>query len=182
VTGRYPTLEFEQSLAAVKKAMVRERRVASDSEFAEVRAAWEFWNRSAEWDARHPSGWHVGTRPPEWNDVEAELLTIPREAQEAEWLELQVAEAKQRQANERRRGPEREPLPVLDVTEAVRLKVTKDATYEEIEAATGLSPRKVSYIMKALRHRPVPDLSWDGSLRLGPETRNTSEGLILPAR
>ena len=77
---------------------------------------------------------------------------------------------------------EREPLPFLKVEQAVRRRVLKQESWGEIEDAIGLSHRKVGYIRSALRYQ---DLGWDldeDRISLGPLTRNTPAGLILPRR
>ena len=163
-------------------------RGASDDEAREledaVEAEWQAANRRA-LDLRDAGiTAFVASR----QSIRKRLIAERREDQEARIRDLQERKLRSEfgeaapQTSRSERGPERDPLPVLDVTEAVRMKVTEDATYEEIEAATGLSTRKVGYIVKALNHRPVADLAWDGSLVLGPETRNTAVGLILPVR
>jgi hypothetical protein len=76
----------------------------------------------------------------------------------------------------------RDPLPTLATTEAVRLRVVQDESWPRIEESLELSHRKVDYVRLALKHG---DLGWDldrGCITLGPETRNTPAGLVLPAR
>jgi hypothetical protein len=76
----------------------------------------------------------------------------------------------------------RDPLPTRATTEAVRLRVIEKESWPKIEESLVLSHRKVDYVRKALKHG---DLGWDldrDCLTLGPETRNTPAGLVLPAR
>lgn len=79
--------------------------------------------------------------------------------------------------------PRREPLPLRQVEEVVRLRVEQLMSWEKIGAAESVRPlshRKIDYIRRALKDG---DLSWDRNrLALGPETRNTPAGLVLPAR
>jgi hypothetical protein len=78
---------------------------------------------------------------------------------------------------------ERDPLPWRATERAVELRVANRLSWPKIEMAdVGLSHRKLGYVRTALRHG---DLSWDeelGGLTLGPETRNTTAGIVLPRR
>ncbi|MGH3085100.1 MAG: hypothetical protein ACRDNP_13820, partial [Gaiellaceae bacterium] len=54
--------------------------------------------------------------------------------------------------------------------------------WEAIEKPASLSHRKVNYIRLAIKHG---DLDWDHEhdrIVLGPKTRNTPAGLVLPVR
>jgi hypothetical protein len=76
----------------------------------------------------------------------------------------------------------RDPLPVQTTTTVLRLRVVGGYSWREIETATRLSRRKVGYIAAALKHG---DLGWDlhqNCTVLGPDTRNTPAGLIVPKR
>jgi hypothetical protein len=76
----------------------------------------------------------------------------------------------------------RDPLPVPEVTNAVRRRLIEGLSWPQIESDVGLSHRKLSYVRKALEHG---DLGWDlnrDGLILGPHTRNTPAGLMLPPR
>jgi hypothetical protein len=74
----------------------------------------------------------------------------------------------------------RDPLPPRQTADAIQLRVVEHKSWPKIRKATGISHRKVNYIRLALKHG---DLAWDrGSIALGPETRNTPAGLVLPVR
>ena len=80
----------------------------------------------------------------------------------------------------------RDPLPTRQTIEAVRLRVVERLSWPKIEEKVGgvggLSHRKIDYIRLALKHE---DLGWDldrDGIALGPETRNTPKGLVLPKR
>jgi hypothetical protein len=77
---------------------------------------------------------------------------------------------------------QRDPLPVREVTEAVRLRAAEGTSWEKIEESVRLSHRKIGYLRKALKHG---DLVWDadhGCTTFGPEAQNTAAGIVLPVR
>jgi hypothetical protein len=106
---------------------------------------------------------------------------LTRESERPFWKLVEAAVG--RDANEPTdRLQRRDPLPTRQTTEAVRLRAVERESWPKIEEAVRLSHRKVDYIRVALNHG---DLGWDldrDCLTLGPETRNTAAGLVLPVR
>jgi hypothetical protein len=147
---------------------------------AAVEAEWQAENEHALEVNRHGGVFmFVSSR----DTIRRRLQRERRERQEDELREIELERARREReaATAQIVDSNREPLPVPQVTEAVRLRVTEGATFGRIVEETGLSTRKVGYIVHAIPR----DLDWDeaaGCLTLGPETRNTPTGLILPRR
>jgi hypothetical protein len=75
-----------------------------------------------------------------------------------------------------------EPIPTRLVDLVLRLRVEDRMTWDAMVTALAgqLSHRKVHYIRDSLKHG---DLTWDdGGTDLGPLTRNTTNGIVLPGR
>jgi uncharacterized protein YerC len=106
-----------------------------------------------------------------------------QEAEEAELRRLNIEQARRTLDTATAVAESaREPIPVRQLTEVVRLLVKEERSYREIETVTGLSRRRIGYVRNAIKHG---DLSWDEAGKcLGPLPGrwNTPEGVRLPKR
>ena len=166
---RYPTLSFDEI------AMEAMKRPSFAADFERLGAWIETFEEYSAFGAA-PGVIHVPMPPEDFPRLH--VLA----GSETAFCNLVVAALLEDDGADGDRLQRRDPLPVPAATEVVRLRVVEEKSWPKIKAEVRLSNRKVNYINLALKHG---DLGWDLDRRcitLGPETRNTRAGLVLPAR
>jgi hypothetical protein len=128
-----------------------------------------------------------GKRPLTRRQMEERRERLIREADERRCAELHALDVEQRLLAGTTPVrtcllPRRQPIPVPQLTEAVRLFVVERASIRDVATKTGLSRRRAEYVKAALAHG---DLAWDNRHRcLGSDLSewNGPEGVRLPVR
>jgi hypothetical protein len=107
---------------------------------------------------------------------------VIREADERRRVALDALDLEETNSPSLERLSKREPFPVRQLTDAVRLLVVDGASLRAVAAETKLTTRRVDYIRTALAWG---DLTWDerhGCLGSLPGQWNTRDGIRLPVR
>jgi hypothetical protein len=175
----------EPDEVAAIEAWYRARVAEIQAQYQELLGEWQSWDAGAAGAEAARTGAFFFPVDPKRAAEERDKKI--EECERTYLRKVEVLEARQRLAVEDvDTSSQRDPLPIRKVERVVRLRLVDRLSWPEIEegekAKGGLSHRKINYVREAIE---FDDLGWDfggNCLTLGPETRNTPAGFVLPRR